>query len=452
MKTTNQNLRLLISGLRIALPIGVITLLGSITLLGLRDVLGSDIQEPGKEWVLATGRLLGLWTATLLLFQPLLSLRWPKLESILSLDQRLKIHRILGIACLALAFLHPLFVFGSTLRTTGSWGVRLWPEGLGLMALIGLWFVVISSTNRSFLLLSWELWQKTHFLAVPVIGLILAHLFCVSPGQRREGLLIGWITLLGLWACSLTWLKTIRPITYARRNRYQLEDIRIVAHKITELTVSTMGRDRIFSFEPGQYAFLRWPHAAVAPETHPFTIASPPVDQQILQFAIKASGDFTENLAQLKPGDIAQIDGPYGRFTLSAFGRVRSLVMVAGGIGVTPMLSILRSLARQEQRPAVTLIWSNRTGEDIPYREELDLIQKQWSGLSIHYILTQDQTVPGAHYGRLDQKSLQALVPDYQSDTHVMLCGPYPMIRDLSRAFRRLGYPRRIIHYETFAL
>ena len=85
-------------------------LLGSITLLGLRDVLGSDIQEPGKEWVLATGRLLGLWTATLLLFQPLLSLRWPKLESILSLDQRLKIHRILGIACLTLAFLHPMFI------------------------------------------------------------------------------------------------------------------------------------------------------------------------------------------------------------------------------------------------------------------------------------------------------------------------------------------------------
>jgi 3-phenylpropionate/trans-cinnamate dioxygenase ferredoxin reductase subunit len=213
-----------------------------------------------------------------------------------------------------------------------------------------------------------------------------------------------------------------------------------------------MGRDRIFSFEPGQYAFLRWPHAAVAPETHPFTITSPSVDQQTLQFAIKASGDFTETLAQLKPRDIAQIDGPYGRFTLSAFRRVRSLVMVAGGIGVTPMLSILRSLALQEQRPAVTLIWSNRTGEDIPYREELAQIQEQWPELSIHYILTQDQTLPGAHYGRLDKKFLQTLVPDYQSDTHVMLCGPYSMIRDLSRALRRLGYPRRIIHYEIFAL
>jgi len=439
-------------GFRIALSIGVIILLGSITLLGLRDVIGSDVQEPGKAWILATGRLLGLWTATLLLFQPLLSLRWPKLEFILSMDQRLKIHLILGIACLTLAFLHPMFIFGSTLRTTGSWDVNLWPEGLGLMALIGLWFVVISSTNRSFLLLSWELWQKTHFLALPVIGLILAHLFFVSPPQRGDGLLIGWIALLGLWACTLTWLKIFRPIVYARLNRYQLKDIRIVAHKITELTVNPMGRDRIFSFEPGQYAFLRWPHAAVAPETHPFTIASSPVHQQILQFAIKASGDFTETLAKLKPGGIVQIDGPYGRFTLSTFGRVRSLVMVAGGIGVTPMLSILRSLALQDLRPAVTLIWSNRIGKDIPYREELDQIQKQWPELSIHYILTQDQTLPAAHYGRLNQKSLQALAPDYQSDTHVMLCGPYPMIHDLSRAFRRLGYPRRIIHHEMFAL
>jgi len=452
MKTTNQNLKLPMLGIRIALSIGIITMLGSITLLALRDVIRSDIQEPGKAWNLATGRLLGLWTATFLLFQPLLSLHWPKLESILSLDQRLKIHRILGIACLTLAFLHPLFIYGSTLRTTGPWDVGLWPEGLGLMALIGLWFVVISSTKRSFLLLSWELWQKMHFLAVPVIGLILAHLFSVSPFQRREGLLIGWIVLLGLWACTLTWLKIIRPIPYARGNRYQLRDIRSVAHRITELTVSPMGCDRIFSFEPGQYAFIRWPHATVAPETHPFTIASSPVDQQILQFAIKASGDFTKTLAQLKPGDIAQIDGPYGRFTLSDFGRVHSLVMVAGGIGVTPMLSILRSLALQEQRPVVTLIWSNRTGENIPYREELAEIQKQWPQLSIHYILTQDQALHGAHYGRLDHKSLRALVPDYKSDTHVMLCGPYRMIRDISRAFRRLGYPRRSIHYEMFAL
>ncbi len=122
-----------------------------------------------------------------------------------------------------------------------------------------------------------------------------------------------------------------------------------VAKNVTEVTLSP--ENESFSYSPGQFAFLRFHSDPVAAEEHPFTISSTPFGTRDIQFTIKESGDFTRTAGALRPGDTANVSGPFGVFTPARFGELRHLVMVAGGIGITPMLSILNTVLEKYLLP-----------------------------------------------------------------------------------------------------
>ncbi len=127
----------------------------------------------------------------------------------------------------------------------------------------------------------------------------------------------------------------------------------------------------MWTFAPGQFAWLRLQRSTRA-EEHPFTIASSAALGDTVEFTIRHhAGGFTAAVAHLEPGRAVWVDGPYGAFTADDAHSTTGVVMIAGGVGVTPMMSMLRTAADRgdERRFHLVLVVARR--EDVLFRDEL---------------------------------------------------------------------------------
>ena len=168
---------------------------------------------------------------------------------------------------------------------------------------------------------------------------------------------------------------------------------------------------------------------------------------------IKASGDFTAQIATVKPGDPVAIQAPFGRFSHVFYPEEQDLVFIAGGIGITPLMSNLRHLRDTGARRRVLLLYSNRGEADIVFKEELDrMAGAEAPQVEVVHILTRpDSNWPGES-GRLDREKLRRLCGDRLGSSVFLLCCPPPMIQGLVASLRELGVPMSRISYEYFSL
>lgn len=122
-------------------------------------------------------------------------------------------------------------------------------------------------------------------------------------------------------------------------------------------------------FTPGQYVFLKDPKFAEPEEEHPFSIASPSEDTQ-LEFCIKQYGDWTESFAQRDTGDSVYVSDPQGNFVWNK--DYSYVVFLLGGIGISPIMSMLRTLQQEGNTSEIVMIYGNRTPNTIAYKKELN--------------------------------------------------------------------------------
>ncbi len=127
------------------------------------------------------------------------------------------------------------------------------------------------------------------------------------------------------------------------------------------------------------------------------------------------------------------------------------IVLIAGGIGVTPLISMFRTVRDHWQEVKATLIYSDNDPQEFAYGQELRNSVSQHQNLDVHFTLTGDhESAPEwiTHRGRIDQAWLQALkAPEL---AHYFLCGPQPMLAALGQELSALGVPRVCIHYEEW--
>ncbi|MFO1425831.1 MAG: hypothetical protein U1F11_02435 [Steroidobacteraceae bacterium] len=138
---------------------------------------------------------------------------------------------------------------------------------------------------------------------------------------------------------------------------------------------------------PGQFAWLTLRASPFAMREHPFSIASSPEQPQRIEFAIKELGDFTATIKDIRPGEIAWVDAPYGDFGIDRCAGAQAAVFVAGGIGIAPILSMLRALAERGDRRPLWLFYGNRVLERVAFREELDRLAQRLDLKVVHVLL-----------------------------------------------------------------
>jgi predicted ferric reductase len=399
---------------------------------------------------LRTGKLMGMAAVVLLLLQLPLAGRSRVLDRIFSFFGLIRQHRIHAWIIVAMALSHPICVLGADGKWTVPLEMRYWPEWIGVVLLASLLIQLICSQWRQRMKLGYRIWLTAHRISgLLIVALLVAHVLYVSetfsePGLPRTALLTaaGIFCLYWLWVRA-GWLRV-------RRRPYQVIGTETVAQDATRIDLEPMTQ-RAMGYAPGQFVFVSFRGSRPGCEPHPFTLSSTPSRPERLQLTIRACGDWTRQVNQSAVGDRVLVQGPYGRFSHLFVPPDRDLIMIAGGIGITPMLSMLRFMADQEDQRPITLIWSNRSRRQVVYAEELDHLKARLTGLRRVPIFTQ-QTDVGGHPSRLNRSRLADLLQRNSRDSIIFLCGPPRMMAHVATTLKAIGFSGRSIIAERFGV
>jgi predicted ferric reductase len=218
---------------------------------------------------------------------------------------------------------------------------------------------------------------------------------------------------------------------------YQVERVTRVGDGLVEISLRALGRR--LEFAPGQFAMV-FLEARDGWHRHPFTIASAP-GEDVVRFTVKALGDWTGGIGDLvEPGMPAVIGGPHGRFTHRK--GTQNQVWVAGGVGVTPFLSWLRSLDEHPVHAEVDFFYTSAE-EPVPYVDEIEAIAARHDEIRVHIVRS-------AVDGRLSPATVLDGVSARPEDLSVFLCGPEPLVAAMVNGLRAGGVPPARFHREYF--
>lgn len=410
----------------------------------------SILYKLGRDKIfLRSGKILGLLAATLLLFQLVLAGRVRGLDRIFGLNRLYRIHRMNAVILTLLALFHPLLVFAPEDITSIPVELKYWPEVLGVLLLGVIVLMAASGLWRLFLGFSFHRWWLAHRAAAfAAVAMLTLHVLNVSDtfesGRPRQ------IVLLAVAAYALMFVRVKMKPLILKKNAWEVSGV-TKAGKDTWSVVLSPRSGQTFSYLPGQFAFLTFQSSGVPAEEHPFTISSAPTRPGHLEFTIRCSGDWTALAGRLRPGDTALVDGPYGQFS-HLFVRDRTdVVMIAGGVGITPMLSMIRYMADRKDERHIRLVWSNRTEDDILYADELKDLESRLPGLEVTHILTR-LSGRSSGGGRLNRDILKELLSEYRGTPTAFVCGPPLMMKQVRQWLLEIGFEPESIRTEEFRL
>lgn len=400
------------------------------------------------------GRAFALAAFVILALQFPLAARLGWVERPFGLNLVLPFHRNMAVLAGLLLLVHPfLMAWGG-----GGWKLLLadptWYIWVGRGALALLLLSVVISVGRKRLGVPFETWRLGHNISGPAILVLgFVHSWYASVDFTLTMMQLLWLALLAQAAAFYLEHRIFTPARL-RRNPYQVIEVHQENHNVWTLKLAPPAGQARFDFLPGQFQFITLLRGRGLPEEeHHFTIASSPAEPDGVSATIKASGDFTATIGETRPGDLAVIQAPFGRFSYLLHPEAKDLVFIAGGIGITPFLSNLRHMRDVRAERRVLLLWANRTEADIICREELAALEAgERPEVKVVHILSRPEAGWEGERGRLDRLSLQRLAGERLSQSQVFLCCPPPLTQSLLRALAALGVPEKRISLEYFSL
>lgn len=202
-----------------------------------------------------------------------------------------------------------------------------------------------------------------------------------------------------------------------------------------------------FDFTPGQYFFIALKRGGNQLEKH-FTISSSPTELDFIEVTKKLTGhEFANALAGLREGDTVTINAPFGDFVFK--GEYDKIGMLTGGIGITPLRSIIKYCTDKQLGTNIVLLYSNRSEDDIPFKAEFEELANQNKNLKVVHTVTQ----PGKEWkglkGRIDKEMVQKEIPDYM-ERIFYICGPPKMVDAMVSILKEMKVPDEQIIQEYF--
>lgn len=380
-----------------------------------------------------TGIILGWSGYGLLLGSLLLMLRETVLARALGgLDRMYLWHHRTGVVAYVLLLTHPLALAAAAWTESPllAWET-LSPlaegaaERLGWISLLLLMLGLATTFSRS---IGYRRWRWLHLSLAAGVVTGLAHLWQLGIDEPLS-------PVLGLTLVILVW-RLAREDTGLSAQPYVVTATTPVARDLVEITLRPLARPIVSS--AGQFAlvaFFSGPRFRGCGEYHPFTLSAVGNDGQ-LRIAVKALGDCTRHLQSIEPGVAARVDGGFG----SAFAERTAVpqLWLAGGVGITPFLGLLRAGPVSEP---TTLIYLYRNEGDAAFLAELQVLAAADPKLSLRAVATGDDAV---NFVSL----LSEATPLGRRECY--LCGPPGMIAAAQKQLRQMGVEARRIHCERF--
>jgi predicted ferric reductase len=318
--------------------------------------------------------------------------------------------------------------------------------GRGALLLFAL--LALSSLFRKALRIEYDRWRVLHaVLAVAAVLLALWHV--VGAGTYTSTLWErGWLIAYAAgWLSLVVYIRVVRPWR-VRDAPYRVVGVRPERGRTWTLTLEPVGHPG-FRFSPGQFAWLTLGASPFRAKEHPFSIASSAAPGRPLELTIRELGDFTSRIGTTAVGETAYVDGPYGAFTADRHGDARRFLFVAGGVGIAPIVSMVRTLADRSDRRPLYLVYGNDRWEDVLFREELECLSGRLD-LRVTHVLRDPHEGWSGERGVITRDVLARALPEDPRGLECFLCGPEPMTEAVQRELHALGVRRRDVHVELF--
>lgn len=414
--------------------------------------LGGD----DKGLVYEAGRVAALAALAILSLQVVLTGRFKPVERVFGLDVLVRFHRCMAVFATALLLLHPLLLAAGG----AGWGLlfRLdlpWYIWGGKLALVLLLANAIVSLFRRRIGLTFERWRLLHNILVPAILVLgFVHSWMAGYDPSHAPLRQLWPLLGAVSLAALVYHRWIRPRRLDQK-RYRVIGMVSEAPDVRTIMLAPPKGERVFSYRPGQFAFFTFHRADDVPaEEHHWTLSSSPSEKGSLAITVKSLGDYTATMDGIRSGDTAAVHGPFGRFSCAFHPDEGELVFIAGGIGVTPLHSMIRYLRDSLDTRQVTFLYGNPDPENIVFREELEKIAAgNHPRLKVHHVLENPPDGWDGERGVIDREKIQRLCGAWLNDRRAgfYVCGPPGLTETVVDILKELGVPKNRIHLEIFS-
>jgi predicted ferric reductase len=402
--------------------------------------------------LMAIGQLAALYGTLMALIQLVLISRSPYLDQVFGTDRLLWLHRWGGFATVWLLVGHFAFTTMGYGMGDGSGPIAefvtfltVYPWVLWAAVALALFVTVaVTSVRASRRALPYGAWYAIHLLMYAAIALGFMHQLLVGSDFVRDPVArLYWIGLYALTIGSILVWRVGLPLTLYARHRFRVASVIKEAPGVVSIYLTGRDLDRL-AVRAGQWFVLRFLTREGWYRAHPFSISSAP-NGKYLRITVKALGDHTQRLQYVRVGTSVFAEGPYGILTGARRTKGR-VVLIAGGIGITPLRALLEELPAAPGN--LTLIYRTSRPADLVFRQELDTLAGM-RGARIHYVVGRRGS-PQVPSNPLKSSALRSLVPDIDR-CDVYVCGPDAMMDTVHRALRILGVPDSQVHSERFA-
>lgn len=425
---------------------GLYLLLAAFPLLVL--LIGPLPGGGGRWWDFAMG--LGFAGLAVMGLQFVMTARFRRATAPFGIDIIYYFHRWIAVGGLGLILAHCVILrvlypdaLGPVNPRDASMHMTAGRAALALFVLI-----VATSLWRKQFGIEYDRWRWGHALmAVAAVVLAVTHIEGVGYYTNAGWKQVVWGAYSMLWIVLLAYVRVVKPWMLLRRP-YTVVDVRAEHGHAWTLTLEPAGSHSM-KFRPGQFAWLTLGASPFAAREHPFSFSGSAEEPRKLEFTIRELGDFTRTIGDTKAGETAYVDGPYGVFSTDFHPDASGFVFVAGGVGIAPIMSMLRTLAgRAETRP-LRLVYGNRRWDDVLFREELERLGTALD-LRVVHVLEEPPMDWSGEVGAITPLMVAKAIPETSPAPEFFLCGPRAMSDVVQRGLVDRGVPLGRIHFELF--
>jgi ferredoxin-NADP reductase len=391
------------------------------------------------------GEGLGLLSGYAVMIAVLSMARLPPVERGVGADRLARWHATLGRVLIYVITGHVLFIIwgyaiaahtGLVSETAAL--LTTYPDVL--MATVGYFLLLgvgLTSLRAARGRLRYETWYYLHLYTYLAIALVFSHQFANGAAFVDNAIArFAWEVLYIVTAALIVWYRLIVPARDFGRHRFVVAGLREEANRTVSVYIKGRNLDELGA-APGQ--FFRWRFLTRGQwwQSHPYSLSALPSDS-LMRITVRDVGDPSNMLRSLRPGTRVLAEGPFGAFFPARTDRAS--LLVAGGVGITPLRAMLAALTGP-----VILIYRASSWQDVALRAELDTLAAD-RGAQVHYVIGTRSELGG------DPLTADALrrVASGLDAMEAYVCGPPGMTAAAIEALRAAGVPRRRVHVESF--
>jgi predicted ferric reductase len=359
-------------------------------------------------------------------------------------------HRQISLVAVGLVVTHPIILVAVKPELLALSNMLEAPLSahFALVSIFSVIALVVTALWRAALKIKYETWHLIHIvLAVAAVTAGVVHMvgsgfYLVDPWKQAL-----WVGLTVFWIGLLLYVRIVKPLFMLRRP-YRITEVRKERGDTSTLVMQPEGHPG-FRFRPGQFGWLTVWGSPFKITGHPFSFSSSAaVADGRIEMSIRNLGDFTSEIHEVPVGRRVYLDGPYGAFTIGNPADMH--VLIAGGVGVTPMMSMIRTFADRGEKRPVILLYGSKDWDSITFREELEALKERLN-LTVVHILANPPAGWTGEQGFIDAEVLKRHLPPPFADHEYFICGPGVMMDAIEKALGEMNVPMSKYHSERYS-